>query len=53
MASSVPQIPSYVYVIIRLKMSENANGRYSNLICRHGENDNVFLLMSWLNLIIP
>jgi len=40
-ASSLPPMPNYVYVIVRLKISENANSIPSGLLCRYGEYDHV------------
>ena len=43
MTSSTSQ-SNYVYVIIRLKMSENINGIASSLFCHYGETDDAFLI---------
>ena len=45
MTSSTSQ-SNHVYVIIRLKMSENINGIAGSLFCQYGENDDVFLIGS-------
>jgi len=43
MASSVPLVPNYVYVAIRLKMAENINSLVgSTLLCHYGETHDVF-----------
>jgi hypothetical protein len=42
MAFSTPQ-SNHVYVIIRLKMSENVNGLAGSLNCHYGETDDIFL----------
>ena len=43
MAYSVPLVPNYVYVVIRLKMAENINSLVgSALFCHCGETHNVF-----------
>ncbi len=43
MASSMTQ-SNHVYVIIRLKMSENMNGLFGSLFCHYGETDDAFLI---------
>ena len=43
MAASMIQF-NHVYVIIRLKMSENMNGLPGSLICHYGETDDAFLI---------
>ena len=43
MASSTSQ-SQYVYVIIRLKMSESINGIAGSLFCHYGETDDAFLI---------
>ncbi len=43
MASSTSQ-SNYVYIIIRLKMSENLNGIDVSLLCHYGETDDAFLI---------
>ena len=35
---------NHVYVIIRLKMSENINGLAVSMFCHYGETDDVFLI---------
>ena len=35
---------NYVYVVIRLKMSESINGISSSLFCHYGETDDAFLI---------
>ena len=43
MASSVPRVPNYVYVVIRLKMAKSMNSLVgSTLICHYGETHDVF-----------
>ena len=43
MASSVPLVPNYVYVVIRLKMAENINSIIgSPLLCHYGETHDAF-----------
>ncbi len=42
MASSVPPMPNYVYVIARLKLSRSINCFLGGLLCHHGESDDVF-----------
>jgi len=44
MASSTTQ-SSHVYVIIRLKMSENINGLVGSLFCHYGETDDAFIIV--------
>jgi len=43
MTSSTSQ-PTYVYVIVRLKMSESINGIDGSLFCHYGEIDDAFLI---------
>jgi len=43
MASSTTHF-NHVYVIIRLKMSENINGLSGSLLCHYGETDDAFLI---------
>ena len=43
MASSTSQ-SNHVYVIIRLKMSDNVNGLACSLFCHYGETDDAFLI---------
>jgi len=43
MASSTTQ-SNHVYVIIRLKMSENMNGLSVSLFCHYGETGDAFLI---------
>jgi hypothetical protein len=43
MASSMSQ-SNRVYVIIRLKISDNVNGLASSLFCHYGEIDDGFLI---------
>ncbi len=42
MASYVPPMPKYVYVIVRLKMSTSVNYIPCELLCHYGESDDVF-----------
>jgi len=43
MASTVPLVPNYVYVVIRPKMAENINSLVdSTLLCHYGETHDVF-----------
>ena len=43
MASSVPLVPNYVYVVIRPKMAENTNSLVgSTLLCHYDETHDVF-----------
>jgi hypothetical protein len=42
MASIVPSIPNYVFVIIRLKMSQSTNALYGGLLCHHGISDDAY-----------
>ena len=43
MASSVPLVPNYVYVVIRLKMAESVNSLVgTTLLCHYGETNDVF-----------
>ena len=43
MASPVPPVPNYAYVVIRLKMAENINGLVgSTLLWHYGETHDVF-----------
>jgi len=45
MASSVPLVPNYVYVAIRLKMAEAINSLVgSTLLCHHSETHDIFLI---------
>ena len=50
MASSTSQ-SNHVYVIIRLKMSDNVNGLVGSLFCHYGEIDDAFLIggLVWPN----
>ena len=41
MTSSTSQ-SNYVYIIIRLKMSESINGIVGSLFCHYGETDDAF-----------
>ena len=43
MASSTSQ-SNHVYVIIRLKVSDNVNGLAGSLFCHYGETDDAFLI---------
>ena len=47
MTSSTLQ-SNHVYVIIRLKMSENINGLAGSLFCHYGETDGAFLIGGWV-----
>jgi hypothetical protein len=43
MASSVPMVPNYVYVAIRLKIAKSINGLVgTTLLCHYGEANYVF-----------
>ncbi len=42
MASSMQPMPNYVYLIIRLNMSDTANSAPGGFLCHYGENDDVF-----------
>ena len=42
--TSSPLQSNHVYVIIRLKMSENINGLAGTMFCHYGESDDVFLI---------
>jgi len=43
MSSSVPLVPSYVYVVIRLKMAESVDSLVgTTLLCHYGETNDVF-----------
>ena len=43
MASSVPMVPNYVYVVIRLKMTEIVNSLVgSTLYCHYGETNDIY-----------
>jgi len=43
MASSVPLVPTYFYVVIRLKMAESVNSLVgSTLLCHYGETNDIF-----------
>ena len=43
MASSVPLVPNYVYVVIRLKMTESVNSLVgTTLLYHYGETNDVF-----------
>ena len=45
MASPVPPIPNYVYVLIRLKMSDSVNSLVTGtLVCHYGETNDAFLV---------
>jgi hypothetical protein len=45
MASSVPPVPNYVYVLIRLKMSDTVNSLVAGtLVCHYGETNDAFLV---------
>jgi hypothetical protein len=37
-------MPNHVYVIFRLKMSENVNGISGSLFCHYRETDDIFLI---------
>ena len=39
---------NHVYVVIRIKMSENINGLTGNMFCHYGETDDVFLIGGWV-----
>jgi len=42
MASSVPLVPNYVYVVIRLKMAESVNSLVgTTLLCHYGETNDI------------
>ncbi len=42
MATTLPSMPNYVCVIIRLKMSHNINALSGGLLCHHGITDDVY-----------
>ncbi len=43
MASSVPFVPNYVYVVFRLKMAESVNSLVgTTLLCHYGETNDIF-----------
>jgi hypothetical protein len=43
MASSIPPVPNYLYVAIRLKMAESVNSRVgTTLLCHYGETNDIF-----------
>jgi hypothetical protein len=42
MASLVPKMANYMYIIIRLKMAYNANNLSWSLMCHYWENDDLF-----------
>ncbi len=42
MATTVPSMPNYVFVIIRLKMSQSTNALSSGLVCHHGISDDIY-----------
>ena len=42
--TSLKSQPNHVYVIIRLKMSENINGLVGSMFGHYGEIDDVFLI---------
>ena len=44
MASSVPLVPIYIYVVIRLKMAESVDNSLvgRTLLCHYGETNDVF-----------
>ena len=43
MASSVPLVPNYVYVVIRLKITGSVNSlAYMTLLCHYGETNDIF-----------
>ncbi len=44
MSSPVPPIPNYVYVAMRLKMSENVNSIACSLFCHDEATNDVFLI---------
>jgi hypothetical protein len=45
MASTVPPVHNYVYMVIKLKISEESNGLdSSSLLCHYGETNYVFLI---------
>jgi hypothetical protein len=45
MASSVPPVPNYVYVMIRLKLANGVNSLVgTSLVCDNGETNDVFLV---------
>jgi hypothetical protein len=35
-------MPNYVFVIIRLKMSQSTNALSGGLVCHHGDSDDVY-----------
>ena len=43
MASSVPPVNNYVYIVIRLKMVERVNSLVrTTLLCHYGETNDIF-----------
>ena len=43
MTSSVPLVPNYVYVVIRVKLAESVSSLVgSTLLCHYGETNNIF-----------
>jgi hypothetical protein len=45
MASSVPPVPYYAYIVIRIKMAKEVNNLFNNsLFCDYGETNDVFLI---------
>ena len=43
MASSVPLVPNYVYIVIRLKVAEGVNRLVGKtLLCHYGETNDIF-----------
>ena len=43
MASSVPMVPNYGYIVIRLKIGKSANSLVgTTLLCHYGETNNIF-----------
>jgi hypothetical protein len=50
MVSSVPPVPNYVYVVIRLKMSKSVNNLVgTTLLCHYGETDDLFPIGGWFS----
>ena len=43
MVSSVPLVPNYIYVVIRLKVAESVNSLVgTTLLCHYGEKNDIF-----------
>ena len=42
MAFTMPSMPNYVFVIIRLKMPQSINALSGGILCHHGISDDVY-----------